>query len=189
MASHVLVFGFGSLINSKSRARTLGEVPAWPVRIAGLRRAFNAPSDRMRHTALGVALDDQSACNGVLALLPAERIAALDAREAQYDRTPLSWDQVTPLAEGVPSGSLVTYVPRSPVAPRESHPVLRSYLDVTLSGCLEFGEDFARELLRTTDHVLPHLEDDRHAPRYPLHEAHAPRSALEALLAELLAER
>lgn len=181
-----LVFGFGSLINSRSRARTLGEVPAWPVRVSGLRRGWYAPSSRIRHTALGVIVDPDARCNGVLALLPAARIAALDAREAQYTRVALPRAQVEPLGETPPYGQIVTYLPTRAQHPTVEHPIIRSYLDVTLSGCLEHGEAFAHEMLDTTDAWNEHLEDERHAPRYPLHEAHAPRETLDALLRRVL---
>ncbi|MDD9969882.1 MAG: gamma-glutamylcyclotransferase [Myxococcales bacterium] len=180
-----LVFGFGSLINSHSRARTLGTVPAWPVRVAGLRRGFLAPSARIRHTALGVRVEAGAHCNGILARVPAERIAALDAREAQYRRIEVAREAVLPLARPLADGTIVTYVPIAPCAPSEANPVIRSYVDVTLSGCLEYGEAFAHELLDSTDHFLDHLEDDRASPRYPLHEAHAPRSTLDSLVERL----
>ena len=187
-AMDYLVFGFGSLINSRSRARTLGECPAWPVRVAGLRRGWYAPSSRIRHTALGVLHDANAACNGVLAPLPAERLPARDAREAQYRRVEVKRDRVQALAGTLPSGRVVTYLPIDPRPPDAEHPIIRSYVDVTLSGCLEHGEAFAQEMLRTTDAWNEHLEDERHAPRYPLHEAHAPKSVLDRLLGALLDE-
>lgn len=185
MSDVYLVFGFGSLINSQSRARTLGDVPAWPVRVTGLQRGWYAPSSSIRHTALGVVTDGSAACNGVLALLPAARIAALDAREAQYDRVALEPGRVRPLGEAPPAGTVVTYLPKRAEHPSAEHPIIRSYVDVTLSGCLEYGEDFAREMIETTDAWNGHLEDERHAPRYPLHEAHAPRDTLDSLMAAI----
>lgn len=179
------MFGFGSLINSRSRARTLGEVPAWPVRVSGLRRGWLAPSSRA-YTALGVRLDADASCNGVVALLPAERVAALDARESGYRRTLLPRSRVSALEHPPPDGTIVTYVPRAPRLPDVARPIIRSYIDVTLSGCLEYGEPFARELLETTDGWNGHIEDERHAPRYPLHEAHAPRALLDALVQRVL---
>jgi hypothetical protein len=178
-----LVFGFGSLVNSVSRARTLGDVPAWPVRVAGLRRGWYAPSRRIRHTALGVVVDAAAHVNGVLALLPDDSLERLDRREAQYDRTELSWTAIESLGEPPPEGTVVTYVPRSVSEPDADHPIIRSYVDVTLSGCLEYGLDFACEMVTSTHGWSEHhFEDDRDAPRYPHHEAHAPTEVLDALL-------
>jgi hypothetical protein len=67
------------------------------------------------------------------------------------------------------------YVPKRPVPPDASHPILQSYVDIILRGCLETGgEAMARSFIATTsgwfhpspDGTPPHWVDDRVTPLY-----------------------
>ena len=47
------------------------------------------------------------------------------------------------------------------------YPILQSYLDVCITGCLEHGEDFAREFIQTTFLWSPFWLNERQMARRP----------------------
>ena len=57
--------------------------------------------------------------------------------------------------------------------PSAKYPILQSYVDVCLSGCLEHGEEFAREFIETTFLWSPFWLNERELARRPwVHESH-----------------
>ena len=55
--------------------------------------------------------------------------------------------------------------------PSVEYPILQTYVDVCLSGCLEYGDDFAREFIATTFLWAPHWLNERTLARRPwLHQ-------------------
>lgn len=67
------------------------------------------------------------------------------------------------------------YVPKNPIPPDVSHPILQSYIDIIIRGCFNtFGEPFARSFVSTTtgwccNAATPHHHywvDDRDRPMY-----------------------
>lgn len=62
------------------------------------------------------------------------------------------------------------YVPKNPIPPDASHPILQSYIDIIIRGCFNtFGEPFARSFVSTTTGwcrhtttttTTPHDDDD-----------------------------
>jgi hypothetical protein len=94
------------------------------------------------------------------------------------------------------------YVPEQHQPPQEDCPIVQSYVDTIVRGCLEYGREFAVAFLQTTQgwtttSMPPHLQchshyvDDRHRPIYPRGDPvwsrqHADR--VDALLREHIAE-
>ena len=172
------VFGYGSLMN----AATHEYVGLAPARLAGWRRRWTHAATRpaaflTAEPAPGFAIE------GAVARVPAVAWAALDAREAAYDR-----HEVGPaIAEA--TGRIVVYaVPpdrRGPPSPR--HPVLLSYLEVVIQGAMALhGEGGAAAFFDTTGGWGVVL-DDRAAPRYLRAQAisAAERAAVDEGLARL----
>ncbi len=160
------IFGYGSLINTPSREATgRGRIDAVSARVSpafGFVRAWVARSST-GFTALGLrpaaAGEEPSSINGVVFPVDAETLPRFDRRESGYDRV------VVPRAmiEGVswqglpPDGVIWAYVPKSitaasapPLLPDADHPIVQSYVDLVLEGALEYGAEFARELVATT---------------------------------------
>ena len=55
--------------------------------------------------------------------------------------------------------------------PSIQYPILQSYVDVVLTGCLEYGEDFAKEFIQTTFKWSPYWLNERTLARRPwVHE-------------------
>ena len=187
------IVGYGSLLERASRQRTApaaGE--AVPVRVQGFRRAWIArgSSTGFSTTFLGVSTDARSRMNAVLFSLPDESaIAAMDSRENGYCRVKISAAQITTLdLSPLPDGERWIYVnkPQNTVPPSTTYPIVQSYVDVFLSGCLEVGRafqlgDFAHECIVTTHGWSSHWVNDRIYPRRPfIYQPNA--GAIDALL-------
>jgi hypothetical protein len=193
------IFGYGSLINSASRNSTAGApVPALPVRISAAFGYFRTWNDRSPSgfTALGVRRagpgETGSTINGVLYPVEGNDMAKYDLREKGYARVEVPREDIEALSwRRLPeSGAIWVYAPVGPDGqpgvglppPDAQYPLLESYVDVVVEGGLEYGEDFARELLETTDGWSDYWLNDRELARRPW--VHDPQSAeVDALLA------
>ena len=162
------IFGYGSLINSASRNSTAGApTQAIPVRVSAAFGYIRTWSDRSASgfTALGLrkpgpgekGLDDQRRAlrrrgqrHGEVRCPRAGLCAGRgSARRHRGGRPGKRLPQ---------TGTIWVYVPVGPngeagvglPAPDAQFPLLESYIDVVVEGGLEYGEDFARELIETT---------------------------------------
>jgi hypothetical protein len=154
-------FGYGSLVNR----RTHDYAPAHPARVDGWRRVWRATGLR-RLAFLSVEPADGVAIEGLVAEVPGGDWAALDRREAAYQRRPLAPEAI----EAPAGGDVVLYVvPDDPTPPAlAEHPILLSYLDVVVQGFLaEFGPEGVERFFATTAGWEVPVLDDRAAPRYP----------------------
>ncbi len=176
-------FGYGSLVNR----RTHSFPEAFPARIRGWRRAWRHSRSHGR-TFLTAIPDPGAEIDGLVACVPRGDWAALDQREAGYQR------------HAVPGPELVHSTARDLAAqiyaiPAESftdtvHPIRLSYLDVVIQGYLiEFGEAGALEFIDTTDGWNTPIVDDRAAPTYARHQRLTPseRSFVDEQLHRLAA--
>lgn len=178
------IFGYGSLINTASRNSSVAiPIPAIPVRVSaqfGFARVWNdrAPSG---FTALGLRKADSSmpatTINGVLFPVVGGDIAAYDKREEGYARIEISRSNIEALSwQGLPKeGRIWVYIPvRSGSEPgvglplpNGRYPLLQSYIDVVVEGALEYGEEYAKELIATTKGWSTHWLNDRILARRP----------------------
>ncbi|MCC8392170.1 gamma-glutamylcyclotransferase [Paraburkholderia sp. MMS20-SJTR3] len=178
------IFGYGSLINSPSREATAGKpVAAIPVRVSAAFGYVRSWSDRAGSgfTTLGLRrpFDGEApmTINGVIYPVAGNDMSAFDAREKGYVRVEVpralieavSW-QPLPAA-----GTVWVYVPKAdgnapgeglPV-PDANHPLVQSYIDVVIEGGLEYGPQFAREIIATTRDWSPYWLNDRTLARRP----------------------
>ncbi|WP_146590093.1 gamma-glutamylcyclotransferase family protein [Puniceibacterium confluentis] len=155
-------FGYGSLVNRRTHIYT----PAFPAQATGWRRAWRCTSAR-EPAFLTVVPDPGCMIEGLVAVVPGQDWAALDLREANYDRLAASHCVSHPL--DTTSEIAIYAIPEdSHRLPDASHPVLLSYLDVVLQGyLLEFGRAGADRFLATTTGWEAPIRDDRARPRYP----------------------
>ncbi len=155
-------FGYGSLVNRNTHIYA----PAYPARARGWRRAWRCTPER-EPAFLTVIPDPDCEIEGLVAGVPGQDWAALDLREANYDRLPASDSVTHPVG---PEAEIAIYsIPEHARAePDDRHPVLLSYLDVVLQGYLgEYGRDGADRFLATTTGWNAPILDDRASPRYP----------------------
>lgn len=136
---------------------------------------------------------DSTECLGVLVPIhSADDLARLDERELGYQREPIALENVhpvpfledhhysdpghAPFLEGKrqqtagkePNIQIWVYVPELHELPDADSPIVQSYVDTILRGCLDYSEEFAVSFLETTQGWKQHCYvDDRHRPIYP----------------------
>ena len=177
------IVGYGSLINSISRAKTGETGRVWPVKINGFERHWSIMSTDFGMSSVAVVAQADKSCNGVLIEIDEAEIPSFDARERGYQRTQICSSQLSCYAmDELPVGTVWIYHSTSIDVPDEVCPIALSYADVILAGCLEHGEAFVMDFLQLTQGWQGPVLNDRNAPRYPRvqTELHAP--TLNALL-------
>jgi len=191
-----IIVGYGSLMTTPSPTSTAKqEAPAIPVRVAaslGYVRAWNSHAEGF--TALGLrkpqASETALTINGVLFPVTEAELEEYAKRENRYDKLELKPSQIEAVGwQRLPeTGHIWIFVPReadpqvaSPAPPDAEHPLLESYIDVAAEGGLEYGDDFAREILETTVDWNAFWLNDRELARRPW--VHDPKAAaVDALL-------
>ncbi|KXS11083.1 hypothetical protein M427DRAFT_36278 [Gonapodya prolifera JEL478] len=204
------VFGYGSLIRADSRARTAPpntRYPAVAVRVHSLRRMWSVRDVQGRYTCLGCVrvegcCDDgrdvecENVVNGVVFYVGSERdLEAYDKRESEYIRVPLPLVTIQPYLRTTtasihlppylidPTARIWTYIHSGPddvLLPTTKFPIIQSYIDVVIGGCLEWGGEFAVEF-------VPWL-DDRPTPRYERAELSPDRTKIDGVLSAVLGD-
>jgi len=194
------IIGYGSLMQDESRKRTSPQAgPAHPVEVTGYRRGWLARGDSigLSTTYLGVLPDPQGSLNAVIYSVETGELAATDRREAAYCRKSVPLASIKTLEKGpfeLGEGQAWIYVnrPESIATPSAKYPIVQSYVDVFVSGCLEQEQrfelkGFARECLATTRNWSEHWVNDRVYPRRPI--VFQPRARqIDSLLSEQLPE-
>jgi hypothetical protein len=178
------IFGYGSLINTPSRNDTAGKpVAAIPVRVSAAFGYVRSWSDRARtgFTALGLRRPFEGEApmtiNGVIYPVVGNDMSAFDEREKGYVRVEVPRALIEPVSwQPLPAqGTVWVYVPKAEgKAPGEGLPVpdarfplVESYIDVVIEGGLEYGPEFAREIIETTRDWSPYWLNDRTLARRP----------------------
>ena len=167
------LFGYGSLINHESRKQTGVTHNPVPIHVVGFERSWCVPAPAMNLTGLGLYQKQGAACNGVLVEVSPDQIAEFDERElggsdANYDRIEIDQENIIGIPRSVRS-AVWAYTVRNPVPPTTAFPIAQSYLDIILSGCLQFGEQFAIDFTKSTTGWNQPWINDRTRPRYIRH--------------------
>ena len=178
------IFGYGSLINSASRNATAREpITAIPVRVSasfGYVRGWTI-REPSGFTSLGLtrvgAGESGMSINGVLFPVEGNDMAAFDAREVGYVRVEVPHDMIQAASwQRLPEqGKIWVYVPAIPgqepgvglPLPSAEYPILQSYVDLVVEGGLEYGADYAREILASTADWSAYWLNDRPLARRP----------------------
>eukprot|EP00942_MAST-04A_sp_MAST-4A-sp1_P007757 g7757.t1 len=211
------MFGFGSLMNTKSRTSSdPTAISVVPVRISsevGYSRAWNFQHPTAKITALGLkkCQTGETACtiNGVCSPIITNNSDDNDGGEATLPKeilerevgyTPVSIPSkfCKPLSYArLPENSYVwMFVPDGPIGKpginlkmaSHTHPILQTYVDICILGCLEFSKEFAIEFIHTTVGWDSPWLNDREVPRRPW--IHQPQFRLiDNLLAEEIPEQ
>ena len=183
--SHNFIFGYGSLIEDESRMRTTPSARyAWPVKVKGVRRGWWARGDTsgLTTTYLGALDDADACCNGVIYPVTAQEIAATDQREsAGYKRCKIDPGQIVMLdgRSQPPEGEFWAYINLIPPdqlddnLPSPQFPMVQSYVDICINGCLEVegkyptAAGFTQDFIDLTDAWSRYWVNDRLYPRRP----------------------
>jgi len=143
------IFGYGSLLSASSRSRTLlEEVPITPVLLHGYRRVWNVRADQLGGgiSFLGLEPNPESKCNGILFEVNESQFERLVARESGYQQITLPLDSFEMQQQtGKPAvQEVTTFCYQSDHRPSDAYPIVQSYLDLCLEGCLELENRFER---------------------------------------------
>lgn len=173
------IIGYGSLMESSSKRMTESDAGInLPVMVTGFQRSWNT------HGTFGTTY------LGVQPSKSAQMVAALyrtflnngkfdsDAREQHYCRVPVDPASIEMLdGSTVPSSSQIwIYVnkPESLAPPDEENPIVQSYVDIFIIGCIELQSrvskpnfDFVEQCVLTTEGWSKHWVNDRIYPRRP----------------------
>lgn len=178
------IVGYGSLMETASKQRSTPDAgPNHPVMVKGYQRKWNTKGDEIGFstTYLGVTIDADATMNAAIYITTnVSDITATDEREEYYCRDAVSADAITML-DGTPmlSNSQVWIYynkPDSRVPPSARWPIVQSYVDIFISGCLELEEQvidaygnasFAEQCVLTTNGWSKHWVNDRIYPRRP----------------------
>ena len=178
------IFGYGSLISTASRNSTSAHpIAAIPVRVSAAFGYIRTWNDRSPSgfTALGLRKpapgENALTINGVLYPVEGNDMAAFDAREQGYVRVEIPHADIEAVSwQALPAqGRIWVYVPDKPgkepgvdLPNADVHfPMLESYIDVVIEGGLEYGPDFAREIIATTKDWSRYWLNDRDLARRP----------------------
>ncbi len=185
-------------MQDESRKRTSPQAgPAHPIEVRGYRRGWFEKGSPVGFstTFLGVVQDPESRMNAVIYQVEPGELAGTDARERSYCREPVAAAGIRMLDAGfaAPANAQIwIYVSRGTgvALPSAQYPIVQSYVDIFLAGCLEqeqrFGvAGFAQQCIATTTGWSEHWVNDRIYPRRPF--AYQPRAReIDTLLSKEL---
>jgi len=176
------IFGYGSLIEQASRMRTTpGAMYVLPARAPGFARGWWARTGAIGFTTTfaGAIPEKSSFINGVVYAVTEQELKATNQREQGYTPTDIT-DTVQILSGSYkPKDKVWIYVndfknekQRLDSLPTPQFPLVQSYIDICLTGCLQieqgFPEDakgFADEFITSTQEWSKYWENDRVHPR------------------------
>jgi hypothetical protein len=160
-------FGYGSLVNRATHDYAV----AAPATIGGWRRVWR--HTRLRPFAFLSVEPARAEIDGLIAQVPGGDWAALDTREAAYQRHKVVEGAVANPPDW--AGHVEIYaIDPGHAEPHARHPILLSYLDAVVQGFLrEFGAEGVTRFFTTTRGWTA-LHDDRDAPIYTRHQMLSP---------------
>ena len=142
--------GYGSLMNAESRSITNPEARILiPVKVKGFTRAWNAASEYYKIIFLGAIpckKDEFCFLNGLVYLN--SDVAATDKRERIYCRHEVPFNQIQTYNKKTTLDLkarywIYTLMPTHASRPSKKHPIMQSYVDVFMSGCIEQAAQLA----------------------------------------------
>ncbi|HUK19287.1 MAG TPA: gamma-glutamylcyclotransferase family protein [Bryobacteraceae bacterium] len=177
------IFGYGSLIEQASRLRTTpSAMYVLPARARGFARGWWARTGSIGFTTtfVGAIPEKGSSMNGVVYAVSKEELEATNKREQGYTPTDITNDVEILSGGSTPKDKIWIYVnkfknekERQDSLPTADFPIVQSYVDICLTGCLQIQQgfpdagDFAREFIESTQAWSKYWENDRVHPRRP----------------------
>ncbi len=173
MNDMISYFGYGSLVNDRTRAE--GSI-AVPGRLTGWRREWRIAGKTPYGGVCSLSVRRDAACEvaGLMVREHASGLPALDEREWRYERRDLPDGAFRPddPAPGPATRPVAGFVYTARAEHSRwgdaDHPILQSYVDCVLAGFFSYwGEAGVREFVETTDGWHVPIRNDREAPFYP----------------------
>lgn len=178
------IVGYGSLMEKASKERSTPNAgPNHPVIVKGYQREWNTKGGDtgFSTTYLGVTIAPGAAMNAAVYINPdAADIETTDAREEYYCRNSVPAEAITMLdgTDLLSNHQIWIYYnkPDSRVPPSARWPIVQSYVDIFLNGCMELetkvvttdgNASFAQQCILSTNGWSSHWVNDRIYPRRP----------------------
>jgi hypothetical protein len=194
------IFGYGSLIERESRMGTVASAEfASPVMVRGVARGWFDQTDvpSWSPTYLGGVEDPTATCNGVIFPVSASAFESFVQREVGYTLTQVAPGRISMLdgSASAPDADIWYFANASQRLPSDAHPIVQSYVDVCLNGCIELEAmyplarqaGFAEQFIKTTSNWGPPWVNDRIYPWRPF--IYVPRAAaIDALIRRVLGQ-
>jgi hypothetical protein len=151
-----------------------------PARVRGYARGWWARTGAVGFspTFVGAIPEKSASLNGVVYAVSDEELAATNKREAGYTPTDITKDVEILTGGPVPKGKVWMYVndftkekPLKDSLPTAQFPIVQSYVDICLTGCLQIEQgfpdagNFAVEFITSTQEWSKYWENDRAYPR------------------------
>ncbi|MEL7290889.1 MAG: gamma-glutamylcyclotransferase family protein [Pseudomonadota bacterium] len=159
------IFGYGSLMNSASRQLTGQTSPAIPSTAHGFKRYWGKVDSSYILSPL-VVDKGQGQVNGVMLEVSQAGLAEFDRRERGYHRVEIEPQQLDTSVYLTEQDTVWVYIKDNPEPPCSLSPIMQTYVDTVLVGCLEISEQFAKQFVEHTIGWHFPLENDRHQPKY-----------------------
>ena len=146
------IFGYGSLVNLTSRNKTCPCLESFEVSVQGLERGWYYKDQLRGETAVGVIFKEKVICNGIVFEVCEENLLSLDKREIGYERVILPPGSVVDSNDDClkENDRVWVYIIKKTILPTVKFPIMQSYVDIIINGCLEFSEKMAREFINST---------------------------------------
>jgi hypothetical protein len=184
------IFGYGSLMEKESRTRSASDTKeAYPVKVRGLMRGWFArtPVSGLTTTFLGCtpSKDEKDNVNGVVFEVTKQDIEDYDKREIGYSHLLLKVSDIKDYCNVLqPDDKVYVYVNSGfnnpgfleENLPSQDCPIVQSYVDICVHGCIELQEkyadqlkdvDFAHDFIHQTKFWSKYWVNDRIYPRRP----------------------
>jgi ChaC-like protein len=175
------IFGYGSLIEQASRMKTTPRAMyVLPARARGFARGWWARTGSIGFTTtfVGAIPEKSRFVNGVIYAVSELELEATNKREQGYTATDITSDVEILSGGSTPKGKVWIYVndfkndkERQKSLPTPQFPIVQSYVDICLTGCLQIEQgfpdagDFAGEFIESTQGWSKYWENDRVHPR------------------------
>jgi hypothetical protein len=167
-SEEIAYFGYGSLVNEFTWARSYQKVPA---EIQNWRREWKHCVDASfgRICALTVSRELSSRIQGVFIKCSLSELKAVDNREIGYERVEMPIDDVVDRPDTLPSRLFIyRSTPASYRLGSREYPLWLSYIEVVMDGYLQtFGDAGLDRFIATTSYWATPILDDRELPKYP----------------------
>ncbi len=157
------IFSYGTLIHPKGRTYTGKTGQAFPGYIKNFVRQWDFRCTKHNITALGIKYKKDALCNGMIIEIPDTQLSFFDKRETGYTRTLISPKDII---SDYTCKKLWAYIPDTYTIANLSYPIVQTYADIIIDGCLKVGYDFAQMFIRTTKNWDTTWINDRNKPLY-----------------------
>ena len=195
------IIGYGSLMNLSSLNRTLPTIEnIEPIYLNGFKRSWNALENKNNSfspTYLGVEIQVGARTNCIIFELSEEELETMDQREFLYTRKLVNMNDIECVQSTQISFSkedkIWIYVTNNSSNPNKNYPIIQSYVDTCISGCLQLEiefkmNNFAIDFIKSTDNWSKYWVNDRIFPRAPhVHQPYAFKidNLLQSYMSEL----